>query len=819
MTSVEVTDAGGLVLMRDNSLSGADRQRQLSSIQARMHSLCPMPIDSLPADRAQPTASDSAPRRRIRSTSVMSGSDDSLSFHSDDSGHRSFGVVTQKDQHKRRKVDDEMVSPREGNKQAATTGTSPMLQSVPETSRLRVALEDFHMNLCTSRDAPIGCSEDSRPTDAEREGEAAKNSNHGPRMKGQKPIENFFIRAPGSGSGSSERHDHAAAGSAAGDGEEANGLGDRKGGAHVGPSKKAVGSLNMVGSTAQLRREVDLLAAEKATLQGELKHEKELRQKHQQELQDAQRSLQTLTAERDGLLQQSRVEVGRFVEEIGIRKQHQEALAKALARREGEIATMRVQINNHRLGTVVQKFSGTMAEGVIDSFEPAFAYHQLQQRINALDQQKAMIERKRVEIRPRRSSVAQEPPQGDVVQPCSNMDEILKSKIDSLEKQRKDLMADRSKLDVARMRHVREVKLQWDSNKSDYNPLVNTSLLANRYVLLNMFGKGGFAEVFRAYDIEAGSEVALKIHTVDSKVFSGAAQKEYVRRAIREVAILEGVRHQCVVRLHHVFQISDTSFAIVMEACKGGDLQTYLQERTSRQIPEREARTIISQVFEGLVYLNSNHEFRDSAGEVTLHRIIHYDLKPANILFDDLGMVKISDFGLSKLLSVDSGQQSLELTSPGAGTLYYQPPECQMVGPGGQRPMISNKVDVWAAGVIFYEMLYGRRPFHANVDQETIASSQLLLHPNALSFDAKPGVSQAAKDFIKRLLTYDHQLRPDVHEAASDVYLMSAKDRRRSVPTAALRPPEPSAGTGPQHHHEQAAAKAAAMSEGHTFLP
>lgn len=45
------------------------------------------------------------------------------------------------------------------------------------------------------------------------------------------------------------------------------------------------------------------------------------------------------------------------------------------------------------------------------------------------------------------------------------------------------------------MRHVREVKLQWDSNKSDYNPLVNTSLLANRYVLLNMFGKGGFAEV------------------------------------------------------------------------------------------------------------------------------------------------------------------------------------------------------------------------------------------------------------------------------------------------------------------------------------
>jgi serine/threonine protein kinase len=75
------------------------------------------------------------------------------------------------------------------------------------------------------------------------------------------------------------------------------------------------------------------------------------------------------------------------------------------------------------------------------------------------------------------------------------------------------------------------------------------------------------AQVFRAYDLKSGTEVALKIHTVEPSVPMG--QREYVRRAIREVAILEGLHHPAIVRLHEVFQIGDNSLAIVMEACRG----------------------------------------------------------------------------------------------------------------------------------------------------------------------------------------------------------------------------------------------------------
>lgn len=117
---------------------------------------------------------------------------------------------------------------------------------------------------------------------------------------------------------------------------------------------------------------------------------------------------------------------------------------------------------------------------------------------------------------------------------------------------------------------------------------------------------------------------------------------------------------------------------------------------------EKEARSIVMQIVDALHYLN---EIKPP--------IIRYDLNPENILLVDgtaCGEIKITDFGLSKIMDDDSyGVDGMDLTSQGAGTYWYLPPECFVVGKEPRK--ISNKVDVWSVGVIFFQCLYGRKAF------------------------------------------------------------------------------------------------------------
>jgi tousled-like kinase len=119
----------------------------------------------------------------------------------------------------------------------------------------------------------------------------------------------------------------------------------------------------------------------------------------------------------------------------------------------------------------------------------------------------------------------------------------------------------------------------------------------------------------------------------------------------------------------------------------------------------------------------------------------------------------------------DNSEDNMELTSPGYGSYWYLPPECFVSPEGDEAPLkISSKVDVWSVGIIFFQMLYGKRPMGNDLKPgkqliETIVRSQ------SVEFPIEPVISAEAKDFISRCLSPDVNKRPDILSIFEDAYL------------------------------------------------
>ncbi|GLH04349.1 Mitogen-activated protein kinase kinase kinase [Gryllus bimaculatus] len=243
-------------------------------------------------------------------------------------------------------------------------------------------------------------------------------------------------------------------------------------------------------------------------------------------------------------------------------------------------------------------------------------------------------------------------------------DEILKLRQSALKKEDADLQLEMEKLERERNLHIRELKRIHNEDQSRFN---NHPVLNERYLLLMLLGKGGFSEVHKAFDLKEQRYVACKVHQLN-KDWKEDKKANYIKHALREYNIHKALDHPRVVKLYD-----------------------------HKTIPEREARSIVMQVVSALKYLN---EIKPP--------VIHYDLKPGNILLTEgnvCGEIKITDFGLSKVMDEENynPDHGMDLTSQGAGTYWYLPPECFVVGKNP--PKISSKVDVWSVGVIFYHHL------------------------------------------------------------------------------------------------------------------
>ncbi|KAM8837662.1 serine/threonine-protein kinase tousled-like 2 isoform 3-T7 [Spinachia spinachia] len=337
-------------------------------------------------------------------------------------------------------------------------------------------------------------------------------------------------------------------------------------------------------------------------------------------------------------------------------------------------------------------------------------------------------------------------------------EEIFKLRIGYLKKEEAEMQAELEHLERVRNLHIRELKRIHNEDNSQFK---DQPTLNERYLLLHLLGRGGFSEVFKAFDLTEQRYVAVKIHQLN-KNWREEKKHNYHKHACREYRIHKELDHPRIVKLYDYFSLDTDSFCTVLEYCEGNDLDFYLKQ--NKLMSEKESRSIVMQIVNALKYLN---QIRPP--------IIHYDLKPGNILLVNgtaCGEIKITDFGLSKIMDDDSynSTDGMELTSQGAGTYWYLPPECFVVGK--EPPKISNKVDVWSVGVIFYQSLYGRKPFGHNQSQHDILQENTILKATEVQFPPKPVVTAEAKAFIRRCLAYHKEGRVDVLQLASDPFLM-----------------------------------------------
>ncbi|XP_061082207.1 serine/threonine-protein kinase tousled-like 1 isoform X2 [Conger conger] len=344
-------------------------------------------------------------------------------------------------------------------------------------------------------------------------------------------------------------------------------------------------------------------------------------------------------------------------------------------------------------------------------------------------------------------------------------EEIFKLRLGHLKKEEAEIQAELERLERVRNLHIRELKR---INNEDSSQFKDHPTLNERYLLLHLLGRGGFSEVYKAFDLFEQRYAAVKIHQLN-KNWREEKKENYHKHACREYRIHKQLDHPRIVKLYDYFSLDTDTFCTVLEYCEGNDLDFYLKQH--KLMSEKEARSIVMQIVNALRYLN---EIKPP--------IIHYDLKPGNILLVDgtaCGEIKITDFGLSKIMDDDNyGVDGMDLTSQGAGTYWYLPPECFVVGK--EPPKISNKVDVWSVGVIFFQCLYGRKPFGHNQSQQDILQENTILKATEVQFPVKPVATNEAKAFIRRCLAYRKEDRFDVHQLGSDSYLLPHMRRSSS---------------------------------------
>ena len=250
--------------------------------------------------------------------------------------------------------------------------------------------------------------------------------------------------------------------------------------------------------------------------------------------------------------------------------------------------------------------------------------------------------------------------------------------------------------------------------------------LAGRYRIVSLLGRGGMGEVYRADDLKLEQPVALKF-LPETLSADGAA----LARLYREVRVARQISHRNVCRVYDIGEAEGLHF-ISMEYVRGEELSSLL--RRIGRLPADKAVEVARQLCAGLA---AAHD----AG------VLHRDLKPANVMLDERGNVRVTDFGLALLA------EELRETEAIAGTPAYMAPE-QLAG-----KEVTTKSDIYALGLVLYELFTGKRVFEARTLGELLKlheSHTPPTSPTSLVKDLDPLVERV----IERCLEKEPDKRP-----------------------------------------------------------
>jgi serine/threonine-protein kinase len=288
------------------------------------------------------------------------------------------------------------------------------------------------------------------------------------------------------------------------------------------------------------------------------------------------------------------------------------------------------------------------------------------------------------------------------------------------------------------------------------SPVKEGDVLAGKYRIERVLGVGGMGVVVAARHLQLDQRVALKFLHPEA-----LASKDVVARFAREARAAAKIQSEHVARVVDVGTLETGSPYMVMEYLEGRDLDAVIEERGA--IPPEESVGYVLQACEAIAEAHA-------AG------IVHRDLKPANLFLavraDKRSIIKVLDFGISKATG-KSEDVSLTRTSTVMGSPLYMSPE-QMAS----AKRVDQRSDIWALGVILYELVTGVPPFVAESMTEVIAS--ILMHQPAppSSVDVPPELTKV----IQRCLEKEPAKRfQNVAELAAALAPFAASEQQKSV--------------------------------------